>query len=361
MIQYENLSLANKPFETEFKTAFNQFLQDGWYILGKHVQQFEAVFASYHNVKHCVGVANGLDALILILRSLDLPKAAEVIVPSNTYIATILAILQCDLIPVLAEPDFETYNITAQTILPHITSKTKAVLVVHLYGKCCEMESIKKFANEHELYVIEDCAQSHGAKYKEQLSGTFGKAAGFSFYPTKNLGALGDAGAVLTNDDRLAITVRKLRNYGSAKKYHNDIIGYNSRLDELQAAFLSIKMKQLDTLTTHKRTLAALYLEHLKQDFIKPHVSPDHFDVYHIFNIRHKKRDELKEYLLKNNIGTEIHYPIPPHKQKALQHLFQGKEFPVSESIHRTTLSLPCSYGHTENDILKVIEVMNRF
>jgi dTDP-4-amino-4,6-dideoxygalactose transaminase len=361
MIRYENLALSNKSFEADLKTAFDQFLQDGWYVLGKRVEQFETDFASFHNAKHCIGVGNGLDALVLILRSLNLPKGSEVIVPSNTYIATILAILHCDLIPVLAEPEIESYNLSAKTILPCITSKTKAILVVHLYGKCCDMGEIMELALQNELYVIEDCAQSHGAKYKGQLAGTFGIAAGFSFYPTKNLGALGDAGAVITNDDKIADTVKKLRNYGSEKKYYNELIGYNSRLDELQAAFLLIKLKYLNALTEKKRELAALYLEHLKDDFVKPGVSADHFDVYHIFNIRHERRDELKQYLLQHNIGTEVHYPVPPHKQKALQHLFQQKEFPVSELIHQTTLSLPCSYGHTPDDILKVIEIMNRF
>lgn len=361
MVQYENLALSNQSFEAEFKRAFDIFLNEGSYILGKHVAAFETAFAAYNKTKHCIGVGNGLDALILILRSLQLPKGSEVIVPSNTYIATILAVLQCDLTPVLVEPEIETYNIAAHTIKPHLTQKTKAILVVHLYGKCCAMDQINKMANEYGLFVIEDCAQSHGARYKGQLSGTFGVAAGFSFYPTKNLGALGDGGAVLTNNDVVSGAVRKLRNYGSEKKYHNDLIGYNSRLDELQAIFLMIKLQHLEALTEHKRTLAGLYLKYLKEDFIKPHVSPDNYDVYHIFNIRHERRDELQAFLLKNNISTEIHYPIPPHKQKALQDLFTGKAYPVSEIIHQTTLSLPCSFGHTEDDILKVIETMNRF
>jgi len=361
MIPYENLALVNKSFEADFKQAFHNLLQEGWYILGRKVATFESSFAAYHNVKHCIGVGNGLDALILILRSLQLPKGSEVIVPSNTYIATILAILHCNLVPVLAEPDLGTYNISADTILPQISEKTKAIMVVHLYGKCCAMDEINKLAKDQGLYVIEDCAQSHGAKYKGQLSGTFGTAAGFSFYPTKNLGALGDAGAIVTNNDQLALAVRKLRNYGSGEKYHNDLIGYNSRLDELQAALLLVKLQYLNALTKHKRLLADLYLKYLKEDFIRPHVSADHYDVYHIFSIRHERRDELKAFLLKRNIGTEIHYPIPPHKQNALKHLFEGKAFPISELVHQTTLSLPCSYGHSQEQVLKVIEVMNKF
>lgn len=361
MIPYENLRSTNNSFAEEYYAGFREVLESGWYVLGKKVEQFEQAFGNYCQVKHCIGVANGLDALILAIKSLQLAPGSEIIVPSNTYIATILAIVHNGLKPVLAEPSIDTYNICAETIAPVISSSTRAILVVHLYGKCCPMDDIEKLAKAHGLFIIEDCAQSHGAKFKNRIAGSFGDAAGFSFYPTKNLGALGDGGAITTSNDQLAAVFKKLRNYGSDKKYYNDMSGFNSRLDELQAAFLLIKLKQLDRLTGHKRKLASLYLAHLKKDYILPSVHPDHFDVYHIFNVRHEKRDSLKDWLLKHEIGTEIHYPLAPHRQQALKHLFEGKDFPVADEVHATTLSLPCSYCHSEDDVYRVIEVMNAF
>lgn len=361
MIYYENLAFTNERYTDDFKAIFASFLDDGHYILGKRVKEFENDFAKYHDSAFCIGVGNGLDALILSIRALELQPGSEVVVPSNTYIASILAILHCGLTPVLAEPDIDTYTITAATIEPCITKHTKAILLVHLYGKCCEMDPIVKLADEYGLYIIEDCAQSHGARYKGKLCGTFGIAAGFSFYPTKNLGALGDAGAVITNDENVSRKVQALRNYGSIKKYENELIGYNSRMDELQAAFLSVKLKGLDSLIHHKRKLAAIYLKHLKDDYIKPHSSDDRFDVYHIFPVRHPKRNDLREYLLQHGIGTEIHYPIPPHRQNALRTHFAGKSFSVSEEIHKTVLSLPCSLYHSEENIFEVVERMNAF
>lgn len=361
MIPYENLLLGNKSLLDGYSAGFQEVLQSGWYILGKKVEQFEQAFADYCQVKHCIGVANGLDALILAIKALNLPAGSEIIVPSNTYIATILAIVHNGLKPVLAEPCIDTYNISAETIAPVISSSTKAIVTVHLYGKCCPMEGIEKLAKAHDLFVIEDCAQSHGARFKDGVAGSFGDVAGFSFYPTKNLGALGDAGAITTSNEVLTAVFKKLRNYGSDKKYYNDISGYNSRLDELQAAFLLIKLRHLDRLTAHKRKLASLYLAHLKTDYILPVVHPDHFDVYHIFNVRHEKRDLLKDWLLKNEIGTEIHYPVAPHRQQALKHMFERLDFPVADEIHATTLSLPCSYCHSEEDVFRVIEVMNAF
>lgn len=359
MIEYESLGRLNKSFEEEYLQCFKDLLASGWYILGKQVTTFEEAFAQYCGTKHCVGVASGLDALMLALRSFDFPAGSEVLVPSNTYIATILSILQCGLKPVLVEPDIRTYNIDPLQIEEKITNKTRAIMVVHLYGKACEMDSIMQIAQKYELPIIEDCAQAHGAMYKGQKVGTFGIGA-FSFYPTKNLGALGDAGAITTNDSDKNEMFRALRNYGSKIKYQNDYIGYNSRLDEIQATLLNIKLKYLDQINLHKRTLTAIYLKELKDDFIKPVVSPDYFDVYHIFNIRHPKRDDLKEYLLKNGIKTDIHYPIPPHRQKAMKGILVG-EYPISEEIHRTTLSLPISYGHTKDDIYKVVETINKF
>lgn len=359
MIEYESLGRLNKSFEEEYLQCFKDLLASGWYILGKQVTTFEEAFAQYCGTKHCIGVASGLDALMLALRSFDFPAGSEVLVPSNTYIATILSILQCGLKPVLVEPDIHTYNIDPLKIEEKITCNTKAIMVVHLYGKACDMDPIMQIANKYELPVIEDCAQAHGAMYKGQKVGTFGIGA-FSFYPTKNLGALGDAGAITTNDPDKNDLFRALRNYGSKIKYQNDYIGYNSRLDEIQAALLSVKLKYLDQINLHKRSLAVIYLKELKDDFIKPSVSPECFDVYHIFNIRHPRRNELKEYLLKNGIKTDIHYPIPPHQQKAMEGIVDG-DYPISEEIHKTTLSLPISFGHTSDEVYRVVDVMNKF
>ncbi|MCX6182387.1 MAG: DegT/DnrJ/EryC1/StrS family aminotransferase, partial [Bacteroidetes bacterium] len=325
------------------------------------VKAFEEEFAAFNKTQHCVGLASGLDAITLSLAAFNFEKGSEVIVPSNTYIATILSVMQNNLQPVLVEPSLETYNIDPSKIEAAITPKTKAIVVVHLYGKSCDMDPIISLCKKHNLKLIEDCAQSHGATYKNKFTGTFGDFGAFSFYPTKNLGALGDAGAVVCNDAESAKTVRRLRNYGSDVKYYNEVVGYNSRLDEVQAAFLSVKLKRLNDITNHKRTLADIYLKNLKSDFIKPQVHPDYFDVYHIFNIRHEKRDDLKDYLLKNEIKTEIHYPVSPSKQKALQNKLTHYEFPISEKIHNTTLSLPISFFHTEEEVYKVVEVMNRF
>lgn len=360
MIEYENLGKLNKPFFEEFEKSFQKSLLSGLYILGKNVVNFENEFAEYCHGKHCIGVASGLDALILALRAFEFEKGSEVIVPSNTYIATILSVIHNGLKPVLVEPSIKTYNIDPLGIEEKINNNTKAILVVHLYGKCCEMDTIQKICHKYQLKLIEDCAQSHGATFKEQRSGTFGDFGCFSFYPTKNLGAIGDAGAITTNNDNLFETIKKLRNYGSSVKYVNDLAGYNSRLDEIQAGFLSIKLKKLNEINAHKRKLASIYLKHLKNDFVKPVVDKNYFDVYHIFNIRHHKRNELRECLLKNEIKTEIHYPIPPHKQKAMNGIIEGC-FPISEKIHETTLSLPISYYHTEDDVYKIVEVMNKF
>ncbi|UZN08595.1 DegT/DnrJ/EryC1/StrS family aminotransferase [Leptospira santarosai] len=363
MIEYENLRLANVRFFEEYKTRLSETIESGWYILGKEVSNFENQFAEYNGNRYCIGVGNGLDALMLALKALNLEKGSEIIVPSNTYIASILAILHAELKPVLVEPDIRTYNIDPKKIGEKINSKTKGILIVHLYGKPCEMDSILNIKERNRLFLVEDCAQSHGASYKKRKTGTFGEINGFSFYPTKNLGAIGDAGAVVTDDDLYRDGIRKLRNYGSSIKYQNDLPGYNSRLDELQATILSIKLKHLDAMNEYKRGLAKIYLENLKDDFIKPVVDEEVYDVYHIFNIRHTKRDELREYLLKNGVKTEVHYPIPPHKQVAMMDVlsYSEGEFAISEEIHRTTLSLPISTFHTENDIYKVVEIMNGF
>ena len=361
MIEYENLQKVNAPFFDDLIESFRDTLATGWFVLGKKVERFERDFAAYQGSRHFVGVASGLDALVLSLVALKHERGGEVIVPSNTYIATILAILHSGLNPVLVEPDIRTYNIDPKRIAERITPKTAAILVVHLYGKTCDMDPIMEIAAARDLPVIEDCAQAHGALYKGKKAGAFGTFGAFSFYPTKNLGALGDGGGVSTDDGAMADEIRKLRNYGSMVRYHNDLVGYNSRLDEVQAGFLSVKLKRLDEINGHKRRLARLYHDYLKGDFIKPVVSDDHYDVYHIYTVRHPARDALRDYLLKEGVKTDVHYPVPPYRQKALEGIAEGQDFPVSEEIHRTVLSLPVSFSHTEDDVHKVIEIMNRF
>jgi dTDP-4-amino-4,6-dideoxygalactose transaminase len=361
MIEYENLGQLNKPFAEEYRRQLDAVLDSGWFILGAQVKEFERSFAEYCGSRHCLGVANGLDALTLALRSYEFRPGDEVLVPSNTYIATILSILQCGLTPVLVEPELATYNMDPALIEPAITKRTVGIMVVHLYGKCAAMDRILPMAKKHNLVVIEDCAQAHGASLKGKRAGTFGDFGAFSFYPTKNLGALGDGGCLTTDDDGLRSKIAYLRNYGSDRKYYNEVIGVNSRLDELQAAFLRVKLRALDKINEHKRSLAVLYHRGLKNDFVKPVVHSDYYDVYHIYNVRHPKRDALREYLEKNGVKTEIHYPVPPHQQKALRPYFEGAHFPLAEQIHATTLSLPVSFMHTNNDVLRVIELMNKF
>ncbi len=357
MIEYENLKKVNEKLFDKYKNSFVEFIKSGWYVLGNQVSKFENEFAEFCDTNDCVGVASGLDALILAIDAFNFPKNSEIIVPSNTYIATILAIVRNGFIPTLVEPDIKTYNIDASKIEESITKNTKAILVVHLYGKPCEMDKINDISKKYDLKIIEDCAQAHGAKFKGQKVGSFGVGC-FSFYPTKNLGALGDGGAITCDDEKYMQKIKSLRNYGSSQKYYNEIIGYNSRLDEIQAGFLSIKLEILDDIINHKIELAKLYLDNLADAFIKPIVDNDYFDVYHIFNIRHNKRDELKSYLLDNGIITEIHYPLAPNKQKSMQDFISG-DYPISEEIHNTTLSLPISYFHTKEDIIKVINIMN--
>ena len=359
MIEYENLQKVNAKLFDKYSESFNKFIKSGWYVLGNQVSKFEDEFANFCGTNHCVGVASGLDALILAINAFDFPKNSEIIVPANTYIATILAIVRNGCKPILVEPDIKTYNIDSSKIEEKITDKTKAILVVHLYGKSCEMNKIAEIADKYNLKIIEDCAQAHGAKFKGQIVGSFGIGC-FSFYPTKNLGALGDAGAVTCEDEHFKNKIKSLRNYGSSEKYHNSDLGYNSRLDEIQAGFLSIKLEILNDITSHKRELARLYFDNLGDGFIKPIVSEDCFDVYHIFNIRHKQRDELRRYLLQNKINTEVHYPIPPHKQKAMQGIISDN-YPISQEIHDTTLSLPISYFHTKKDIINICKVINRW
>jgi dTDP-4-amino-4,6-dideoxygalactose transaminase len=361
IIEYENLGKLNESFFEEYEIVFRETMRRGWYVLGNEVSNFENSYSNFCGVKHSIGVANGLDALFLALKAFKFPPNSEIIVPSNTYIATILAIVQNGFKPILVEPDLATYNLDPSKIEERISPKTKAIIVVHLYGKVCDMESILKISAKHNLKVIEDCAQAHGAKFKENIAGSFGDFGAHSFYPTKNLGALGDAGALTTNDSNLAEKVKSLRNYGSKVKYYNEYIGQNSRLDEIQAAFLSVKLKHLNKITSHKRELAQMYHLNLKNDFIKPVVDNDYFDVFHIYNIRHPRRDKLKEFLLKYGIKTEIHYPVAPNKQLAMKGFIDDQATPIAEEIHNTTLSLPISFCHSKIELERVISILNEF
>lgn len=361
MIEYENLKKTNSFFLDKFKVEYKKFCSDGRYILSEKVINFEKNFSSFLNSSFCSGVGNGLDALILSLESLKLTKGSEVIVPANTYYATILAVLRCGLKPVLVEPDYYTCNIDYKKIVRKITKKTRVILVVHLYGKVCEMEPIIKICREHKLYLVEDCAQAHGAKYKNKFAGTFGDFGCFSFYPTKNLGCLGDGGAVISKRKTDDINIKKLRNYGSLKRYKNEIVGFNSRLDEFQAAFLSVKLKYLNEINAHKRNLASIYNKKLSNRFIKPVIKKDYFDVFYIYNVRCQKRDKFQKFLKTQQIITDIHYPLPPYKQNAIKSLFESQKFPISDEIHKTILSLPISYMNTEKEIEKICDIANQF
>lgn len=361
VIEYENLGKLNKSFEYEFRKSFSKILDSGHYILGEEVNNFETELAKYIGSKYCVGVASGLDAIQLSIIALDLPKHSEIIVPSNTYIATILAIINSGHIPVLVEPSIVTYNIDSSEIKKKITKKTKAIVAVHLYGKICEMDQIIDISQKYKLKVIEDCAQAHGAALDGRKAGTWGDFGAFSFYPTKNLGALGDAGAITTDNEELYIKIEALRNYGSQAKYHNQYIGMNSRLDEIQASFLRKKLKRLDEINKHKRHLATIYFNNLNNKVMVPDCNNRYYDVFHIFNIRHSLRNNLQSYLLEKGIKTEIHYPVPPHLQEAYKKYFANKSYPISNEIHNTTLSLPISFIHKEEDIFCVCQEINKF
>ena len=366
MIHFLNLRKLNQPFEVAFQKKMKQFLEGGWYILGNEVKQFETDFASYCGTKHCIGVGNGLDALVLIFKAYihlgKLEKGDEVIVPANTYIASILAVLQADLVPVLVEPRLETYNINPEEIEAKITSKTKAILAVHLYGQLCEMKAINEIAQKHNLLVIEDAAQAHGSQFSEnEKAGNLSHASAFSFYPGKNLGALGDGGAITTNDDGLAEVLFSMRNYGSKVKYENEIIGVNSRLDELQAAFLNIKLKQLDSENEFRRSMAKRYLSEIKNEkIIMPSWDLSQKHVFHLFVIRTSNRLELQNFLKENGIETMIHYPIPPHKQKALSN-WNNLSFPITEKIHDEVLSIPLNSGLKASEIQHIITILNQY
>lgn len=361
-ILYENLNILNRPFEAEFRESFDRFLSSGYYILGSEVSDFEAEFSAYCKAPYCLGLASGLDALYLGLRVFEFPAGSEVLVPSNTYIATIISILNNGLVPVLVEPDIRTYNMDPTQIAGKITEKTVAVMVVHLYGQCAAMNEIVEISTKYNLKVIEDCAQAHGAILNGRTAGTFGDIGGFSFYPTKNLGALGDGGAIVMKDEALYTKIKALRNYGSHEKYFNKYIGINSRLDEVQASFLRIKLRSLDLINRHKIELARTYDDKLDERFV---IKPLFFDngqhVYHIYNIRVDDRDALRKYLLKKGIQTEIHYPLPPHFQEGYSAIFPDQSYPVSEKVHQTTLSLPIAFWHTKSQIEYISDTINGF
>jgi len=366
MIKFLDLQQLNLGYQEQFQQKMKLVLDKGWFILGDEVKTFEWNFANYCGTKYCIGVGNGLDALVLIFKGYiqlgKLQKGDEVIVPANTYIASILAILQADLVPVLIEPKLETYNINPDLILDKITTKTKAIIPVHLYGQLCDMETINAIAIKYNMLVIEDAAQAHGAILNDKLkAGNLSHAAAFSFYPGKNLGALGDGGAITTNDDELAKVLFSLRNYGSEKKYHNEFVGINSRLDELQAAFLNVKLPNLDADNDNRRSIAKRYLSEIKNDkIVLPTWDFSNNHVFHLIVIRTENRKKLQDYLLKNGVETIIHYPIPPHKQKAFKE-WNTLSFPITEKIHNEVLSLPISPIVTNDEVGFVIEILNKY
>ena len=364
MIPFLDLKNINEQYRDEFIEAVTKVIHSGWYIQGKELEIFEKNFAKYCGVDHCVGVGNGLDALVLAFRAWKnlgmLKDYDEVIVPANTYIASILAITENNLIPRLIEPDEVTLNISPENILNAINDKTKAILPVHLYGRLAPMDEIMAIAEQYGLLVLEDAAQAHGALLNNKRAGSWGHAAAFSFYPGKNLGALGDAGALVSNDPIITKSVRELGNYGSSEKYINSVKGVNSRLDEIQASFLNIKLRDLDNVSERRRKIAKLYCENINNHniYIPPLGDQDH--VYHLFVVRSLFRDELAEHLQKCEIQTLIHYPVPPHKQDAFRE-YKSLELPITETIHKEILSIPIGAEMSESDINLVINSCNTF
>ena len=362
-VPFVSFKPMEQELDLELREAFDRVLKSSWYIGGNEDSRFERAFAEYCGASYCIGCGNGLDALILILKALGIGSGDEVIVPSNTYIATALAVTYVGATPILVEPDIRTYNIDPCRIKEKITAKTKAVMPVHLYGQPCDMDPIMDIANQYNLFVVEDCAQAHGATYKGRKVGTFGIASGFSFYPGKNLGALGDAGAVITNNKELAIKIRSLGNYGSDYKYHHIYQGNNSRLDELQAAFLSAKLPYLDRMNLDRQRTAKRYLTEISNASIElPYVDNNVTPVWHIFSIRSDRRDELERYLNNTGISTKKHYPIPIHLQPCYSDLnLKAGEYSISEKISATQLSIPLYYGMDNDQVSYVIEMINQF
>ena len=362
MIKFLDLHKVNERFRSEIDTAAKRVLDSGWYLLGKEVEKFEADFAAYCGTKHCIGVANGLDALNLVIKAYGFGPGDEIIVPANTYIATILAVSENGATPVLVEPKWETRLINEDLIESAITPRTKAIMVVHLYGRAMNMSKVWALARKYDLKIIEDSAQSHGAMFGGRRCGNLGDASGFSFYPGKNLGCLGDGGCVTTNDDDLAEKIRAIRNYGSDYKYHHIYKGVNSRLDEVQAAWLGVKLPHLDADNARRREIAKRYCSEIRNPHIElpRYPEPEDGHVWHVFAVTCKERDRLDRYLTDNGIQTNIHYPTPPHKQGAYQDL-SHLSFPVSERMHREILSLPISPVLTDEEVNRVISVVNAF
>jgi len=350
--------------KSELDAAYSRVMESGWYILSGEVEAFEQEFAAYIGAKHCIGIGNGLEALQLILMGYGIGASDEVIVPANTYIASWLAVSYTGAKPVPVEPDPRTYNIDPERIEATITPRTKAIMPVHLYGQPVKMKKIWEIAEQHDLKIIEDAAQAHGGWYKDRMAGNLGSAAGFSFYPTKNLGAFGDAGAVVTNDDALADKVRVLRNYGSRKKYYNEVKGHNSRLDPLQAAFLRVNLKYLDEWNQRRDQIAKHYLDKLRliPGLGLPHVPSGVVPVWHVFIVAHPERDRLQEYLKEGGVGTLIHYPVPPHLSEAYQELgYRTGDFPITEEMANTFLSIPMGPYLSMDDADYVIEKIKKF
>jgi len=361
MIKFLDLTSINKMYEDEIKDRFQCIFDKGWYLQGEENNIFNKAFAAYCGTKYAVGVANGLDALNLIIKAYGFGPDDEIIVPANTYIASVLAISENGCKPVLVEPNLDTYNINPDLIERAITPKTKAIMVVHLYGQAVEMEAIWKLAEKHNLKIIEDSAQAHGAMYKGRRVGNLGDASGFSFYPGKNLGCLGDGGAVTTNDEELYLKIKAIANYGSNKKYVNLYKGVNSRLDELQAAVVNVKLPYLDEDNNKRRKIANYYIKNISNPLIILPKSPvEDMHVWHLFVIRTENRDKLQSYLQSNGIQTLIHYPIPIHKQEAYKE-WNNLSYPITEKIHYEVLSLPISPVMTQREIEKVVEVINAY
>lgn len=363
-IPFLSFDAMNAAYRAEAKVTFERFFDSKWYVLGEMTKQFEMDYAHFNQTKHAIGISNGLDALQIALRVLGIGAGDEVIVPSNTYIATALAVSYVGASPIFVEPNIDTYNIDPNRLAAAITPRTKAIMPVHLYGQACEMDAIMTIAKQHNLYVIEDNAQAHGATYNGKLTGSFGELNATSFYPSKNLGAIGEAGAITTNDDALAQKTIVMRNYGSQKRYYNEIKGFNARIDEFQAGILSVKLKYLDAWTQERQRIAQWYLEQLQdcEDIILPKIATNATHVYHLFTIRCSQRDELQQYLNQKGIGTVIHYPIPPHLQEAYQELgFQRGDFPIAETIADTILSLPLYVGMTATQVKYVCDSIKSF
>lgn len=363
-VEFLNLRDLNLSFETELKQAFDRVLHSGWYIQGEELTHFEREFAAFCQTQHAIGVSNGLDALQLILRAYDIGEGDEVIVPSHTFIATWLAVSHAGATPVAVEPDAETYNLDPAKIAAAISPRTRAIIPVHLYGQCADMDPIRALARQHGLKVIEDAAQAHGALYRGQRAGSLGDAAGFSFYPGKNLGALGDGGAITTNDSQLADRLRQLMNYGSRVKYQHEVQGFNCRLDELQAAFLRVKLRRLLHDNQVRGTIASRYLTGLQscRSLIMPQVPHWATPVWHLFVIRSAHRDDLRQYLAKAGISTLIHYPTPPHLQPAYASAgLKAGTLPISEELHRQVLSLPMSPTMSDEDLDQVIAALQNW